>query len=151
MITSSSQNATFAHCISPLRSRPCVFGGEWFQDGDVGIGVFPEGEPKHRMPMPATPIASPEPTRPGRIMLGRFDLHIAGVIVAILFCLSHVASFWTESFSAAAGQQVYAFVWGVIYAYWLEKSGSLLPSIIGHNLGNLIEDILAFAMAWHWS
>jgi len=87
----------------------------------------------------------------GRIRLGGFSLHIAGVIVAVLFCLSHVASFWTESFSAAAGQQIYAFVWAIIYAYWLEKSGSLLPSIIGHNLGNLIEDVLAFAMAWHWS
>jgi uncharacterized protein len=87
----------------------------------------------------------------GRIRLGRFNLHIAGVIVAILFCLSHAASFWTESFSAAAGQQVYAFVWAIIYAYWFEKSGSLLPSIIGHNLGNLIEDTLAFAMASRWS
>jgi CAAX prenyl protease-like protein len=54
-------------------------------------------------------------------------------------------------FSAAAGQQVYAFVWGIIYAYWLEKSGSLLPSIIGHNLGNLLEDILAFVMVSRWS
>lgn len=87
----------------------------------------------------------------GRIRLGGFSLHIAGVIVAVLFCLSHVTSFWTESFSAAAGQQVYAFVWGIIYAHWLEKFGSLLPSIIGHNLGNLIEDVLAFAMVWHWS
>ncbi len=87
----------------------------------------------------------------GRIRLGGFSLHIAGVIVAVLFCLSHVASFWTESFSAAAGQQVYAFVWGIIYAYWLEKSGSLLPSIIGHNLGNLLEDILAFVMVSQWS
>lgn len=62
----------------------------------------------------------------GRIRLGGFSVHVAGVIVAVLFCLSHVASFWTESFSAAAGQQVYAFVWAIIYAYWLEKSGSLL-------------------------
>src|SRR2546428_2978648 len=33
---------------------------------------------------------------------------------------------------------------GVIYAYWYEKSGSLLPSIIGHNVGNLVEYLLAF-------
>ena len=87
----------------------------------------------------------------GRVRLGSFDLHIAGVIVALLFCVSHVSSFWTESFGAAAGQQVYAFLWGVIYAYWYEKSGSLIPSIIGHNVGNFVEDVLAFAMVWHWS
>jgi uncharacterized protein len=81
--------------------------------------------------------------------LGSYSLHVAGLIVALLFCLSHIASFWTESFSAAAAQQVYGFVWGIVYAYWVEKSGSLLPSIVGHNLGNLIEDVLAFVMAWH--
>jgi hypothetical protein len=87
----------------------------------------------------------------GRIRLGTFDLHIGGVIVALLFCVSHVSSFWTESFGAAAGQQVYAFLWGVIYAYWYEKSGSLIPSIIGHNVGNFVEEVLTFAMVWHWS
>lgn len=87
----------------------------------------------------------------GRVRLGRFDLHVAGLIVAALFCLAHLSSFWTEPFPAAAAQQVYAFVWGVIYAYWYEKSGSLLPSIIGHNVGNLLEDAIAFLMAWRWS
>jgi membrane protease YdiL (CAAX protease family) len=87
----------------------------------------------------------------GRLRLGRFDVHVAGVIVAVLFSLSHLGSFWTESFRVAASQQAYAFVWGVIYAYWYEKSGSLLPSIIGHNLGNLVEYLFAFLMAWRWS
>lgn len=83
----------------------------------------------------------------GRIRVGRFDLHVAGLIVAIIFCLAHLSSFWTESFAAAAAQQAYAFVWGLIYAYWFEKSGSLLPSIVGHNVGNFLEDTSAFLMA----
>jgi CAAX protease family protein len=87
----------------------------------------------------------------GRIRLGRFDLHVAGVIVAAIFCVAHIGSFWTESFAAAAGQQIYAFVWGVIYAYWFEKSASLLPSIVGHNVGNFAEDAIVFLLAWHWS
>ncbi len=87
----------------------------------------------------------------GHVRLGRFDLHVAGLIVAVLFCLAHVGSFWTQSFRVAASQQAYAFLWGVIYAYWYEKSCSLLPSIIGHNVGNLIEYLLAFLMAWRWS
>jgi CAAX protease family protein len=87
----------------------------------------------------------------GRLRLGRFDVHVAGVIVAVLFSLAHLGSFWTESFRVAASQQAYAFVFGVIYAYWYEKSGSLLPAIMGHNLGNLVEYILAFLMVWRWS
>ncbi len=87
----------------------------------------------------------------GRLRLGRFDLHVAGVIVAVLFSLAHLRSFWTESFPVAASQQAYAFVWGVIYAYWYEKSDSLLPSIIGHNVGNLVEYLFAFLMVWRWS
>jgi len=87
----------------------------------------------------------------GRLRLGRFDLHVAGVIVAVLFCLAHLGSFWTQSFRVAAGQQAYAFVLGVIYAYWYEKSGSLLPSIIGHNVGNLVEYLFCFLMVWRWS
>ncbi len=87
----------------------------------------------------------------GRLRLGCFDVHVAGVIVAVLFSLAHLGSFWTESFRVAASQQAYAFVWAVIYAYWYEKSGSLLPSIIGHNLGNLVEYLFAFLMAWRWS
>jgi uncharacterized protein len=87
----------------------------------------------------------------GRFRLGRFDVHVAGVIVAVLFSLAHLGSFWTESFRVAASQQVYAFVFGVIYAYWFEKSGSLLPAIIGHNLGNLVEYIFGFLMVSRWS
>lgn len=87
----------------------------------------------------------------GRVRLGRFDLHVAGVIVAAIFGVAHLGSFWTESFAAAAGQQIYAFVWGVIYAYWFEKSASLLPSIVGHNVGNFVEDAIVFLLAWHWS
>ena len=34
------------------------------RDGDVGIGVFPAGEPTHRMPMPSRLIVLPEPARP---------------------------------------------------------------------------------------
>jgi len=87
----------------------------------------------------------------GRVRVGRFDLHVAGLIVAVLFCLAHLGSFWTESVAAAAAQQAYAFIWALIYAYWYERSGSLLPSIVGHNLGNLLEDVFAFLMAWRWS
>jgi membrane protease YdiL (CAAX protease family) len=84
----------------------------------------------------------------GRVRLGNYDMHIAGVIVAVLFALMHATSFWTRPSMAAAGQQVYAFVLAILYAYWLEKSKSVVAPIIGHNLGNLVEYCLVFTMVW---
>lgn len=84
----------------------------------------------------------------GRIRVGRYDMHIAGVIVALLFALAHMTSFWTRPSFAAAGQQVYAFILALLYAYWLEKSKSVIAPIIGHNVGNFVEYCLVFAMVW---
>jgi hypothetical protein len=86
----------------------------------------------------------------GRVRIGSFDLHIAGVIVALLFCLAHFGSFLDRPFWVALGQQTYAFVWAIFYAYWLEKSGSVLAPIIGHNVGNFIEYCFVFLMVWFW-
>jgi len=86
----------------------------------------------------------------GRVRIGAFDLHVAGVIVAVLFCASHLGSFSGRPFWIAMGQQAYAFIWAVFYAYWFEKSGSVLAPIIGHNLGNFIEYCLAFLLVLWW-
>ncbi|MGI9089031.1 MAG: CPBP family intramembrane glutamic endopeptidase [Chthoniobacterales bacterium] len=83
---------------------------------------------------------------PGRIALGRYEMNIAGVIIAFIFALAHVGSFWVHPFWIALGQQVYAFALGVLYAYWFEKSGSLLAPIVGHNMGNFLETVLTFCM-----
>lgn len=86
----------------------------------------------------------------GRIRFLKSDMHIAGVILALLFALAHVSSFWQQPFWSALGQQVYAFALGILYAYWYEKSGSLLASIIGHNVGDVVEYALMFLMTWLW-
>ena len=87
----------------------------------------------------------------GRARFGKFDLHVGGVIVAVLFAIVHMTSFWTDTFRLAAAQQAYAFLWGIAYAYWREKSGSLLPSIVGHNVGNFVADVLTYLVPWLWS
>ncbi len=84
----------------------------------------------------------------GRVRVGKYTMHVAGVVIAVLFCLAHVSSFWTRPFLLAAGQQAYAFALAILYAYWYEKSGSVLAPIIGHNVGNFLEYVLAFGMAW---
>ena len=42
----------------------------------------------------------------GRVRLGKYDMHVAGVVLAILFALAHLTSFWTENFWIASGQQI---------------------------------------------
>jgi hypothetical protein len=42
-----------------------------------------------------------------------------------------------------------AFVLGVLFAYWFEKSKSLLAPIIGHNAAALTEQALFFVLVAH--
>ncbi len=86
----------------------------------------------------------------GRVRLWNYEMHVAGVILAILFAIAHLTSFWTENFWIALGQQIYAFALGILYAYWREQSGSLLAPIIGHNVSDGVEYVLMFIMTWVW-
>jgi membrane protease YdiL (CAAX protease family) len=86
----------------------------------------------------------------GRVRFRKYDMHVAGVILALLFALAHLTSFWTENFWLALGQQIYAFALGILYAYWREKSGSLLAPIVGHNASDGVEYVLMFLMTWMW-
>ncbi len=40
---------------------------------------------------------------------------------------------------------------GVLYAYWLEKSKSVLAPIVGHNVSDATEYALLFLMVAFWS
>ncbi|HEY6329503.1 MAG TPA: CPBP family intramembrane glutamic endopeptidase [Blastocatellia bacterium] len=86
----------------------------------------------------------------GRVRFWRYEMHVAGIILALLFALSHLTSFWTQKFWMALAQQIYAFALGVLYAYWREKSGSVLAPIIGHNVSDGVEQVLKFLMTWAW-
>jgi len=88
---------------------------------------------------------------PARLRLGRFEMGWAGVIVAAVFAFAHIASFFTRPSFAAAGQQLYAFALGVLYAYWFEKSRSVVAPIIGHNVGDVVEYAICFALIAMWS
>lgn len=86
----------------------------------------------------------------GRIRFLKYQMHVAGVVLALLFALAHLSSFWLQNFWFALGQQIYAFGLGILYAYWREKSGSVLAPIIGHNVGDGVEYALMLLMAWAW-
>jgi membrane protease YdiL (CAAX protease family) len=46
----------------------------------------------------------------------------------------------------AAAQQVYAFAWGIIYVWLMERSRSLVAPIIAHGLSDAVEVGLVMAM-----
>lgn len=87
----------------------------------------------------------------GRIRLWNYEMHVAGVVLALLFALAHLTDFWTEGFWIALSRQIFIFAHGIFYAYWREKSRSLLAPSIGHDLSNGVNYALAFLMKWAWS
>ncbi|MEL5849790.1 MAG: CPBP family glutamic-type intramembrane protease [Candidatus Igneacidithiobacillus chanchocoensis] len=79
---------------------------------------------------------------PGKLRLGRFNMSWAGIIIALLFALAPIESFWLEHWVDALVQQGHAFTLGVLYAYWLEKSESIIAPIIAHNASDGITVLL---------
>ncbi len=106
--------------------------------------------PTEEIPFRALLVTFLMATLPGKVRLGRYEMHMAGVIVALLFALLHATNFSSRHWAAALGQQFYAFALGVLYAYWLEKSRSILASAVSHNVGDGVEYTLIFLMAACW-
>ncbi|MBL6852839.1 MAG: CPBP family intramembrane metalloprotease [Alphaproteobacteria bacterium] len=88
---------------------------------------------------------------PWKFTVGRYSMHWAGAIVAAIFAFAHIASFFTRPSFAAAGQQLYAFALGLLYAYWFEKSRSVVAPIIGHNVSDVVEYAICFVLIALWS
>jgi uncharacterized protein len=126
-----------------ISQNPANFWG-WMVFEGVYVG------PTEEIPFRALLVTYLMATMPGKLRLGRFEMSWAGVIVAVMFALLHATNFATRAWAAALGQQIYAFALGVLYAYWLEKSRSVLASSIGHNVGDVFESILAFAWLGIW-
>jgi hypothetical protein len=104
--------------------------------------------PTEEIPFRALLVTFLAAAAPGRVRLGRYEMNQAGVTVAIIFALTHVTSFWTTWWPLALGQQVYAFALGVLYAYWLEKSGSVVAPIVGHNVGDGLAYVIMYLWIW---
>ncbi len=87
---------------------------------------------------------------PGRISWRGYEMNGAGVTVAALIALAHLFKFATEPFLSALGCIAYTFAFGVLLAYWFEKSRSLLAPVVGHNVSCVTEYALIFAMVALW-
>ncbi len=121
--------------ISP--SRASFWGWTLFEGVYVG--------PTEEIPFRALLVTYLIATMPGKLRIGRIEMSWAGVIVAVIFALLHATNFATRHWPQALGQQLYAFALGVLYAYWLEKSRSVVAPSIGHNVGDVVEYLIAFA------
>ena len=102
--------------------------------------------PTEEVPFRALLVTYLAATMPGKLRVGRFEMNSAGVIVALIFALLHATSFNLRAWPIALGQQIYAFILGVLYAYWLEKSKSIAAPIIGHNVSDGVE--YAIILCW---
>jgi CAAX protease family protein len=102
--------------------------------------------PTEEIPFRALLVTYLATTMPIKLKLGRFEMYWAGIIVALIFALLHAANFNTRAWPQALGQQFYAFALGVLYAYWLEKSRSVVAPIVGHN----VSDVTEYAILFLW-
>jgi uncharacterized protein len=129
-----------AHTKPPLGfpPTPANVGGWLFFEG-IYVG------PTEEIPFRALLVSYLAAAMPLTLRIGRFEMKWAGVIVAFIFALLHAGNFDTREWQLALGQQFYAFALGVLYAYWLEKSKSIVAPIIGHNVGDVVEYIILFA------
>ncbi|MGB6485776.1 MAG: CPBP family intramembrane glutamic endopeptidase [Steroidobacteraceae bacterium] len=137
------QLLTHARINSTGPPSPASFWGWTFFEG-VYVG------PTEEIPFRALLVTYLIATMPGKLRIGRFEMSWAGIIVAAMFALLHANNFATRAWPLALGQQFYAFALGVLYAYWLEKSRSVLAASIGHNVGDVVEYLLAFAWLGVW-
>ena len=101
--------------------------------------------PTEEIPFRALLVTYLAATMPGSVRIGRFTMNWAGILVALIFALLHASSFSSRAWPQALGQQVYAFALGVLYAYWLEKSRSVVAPIVGHNVSDLGEYLILLA------
>src|SRR3546814_502979 len=87
---------------------------------------------------------------PGRLRIGSLDLPVAAYIVALMFGLAHWKSFTVDPFYQAMAQLIYAFVWGLIYVWLMERSRSLFASMVAHGMGNFTEVAIVIALNAMW-
>ncbi len=100
--------------------------------------------PTEEVPFRALIVTYLAVTMPGSWRLGRYTMNAAGVVAAVIYAF-WAAGFLTVPLLVAVGQFVCQFLLGVLYAYWLEKSKSVIGPIIGHNTSSLVEYVL---MLW---
>jgi membrane protease YdiL (CAAX protease family) len=83
---------------------------------------------------------------PGRGRIGRLSVSWAALISATLFALGHIQPTWWQTLFTMS----YAFILGIIYAYWFERTRSVIVPAVAHNVADLAATLLGFALSAVW-
>ncbi len=135
----------FAHT-APKLGYPLTTGSVIGRLGFSGVVAGPTEEILFRSLL-VTFLAA---TMPGRLRILSFEMNAAGLVAAAIYGF-YVASFLSQSWLVGVGQFFVQFALGVLYAYWLEKSKSVLAPVVGHNVSGATECVLAFLIVAFWA
>jgi hypothetical protein len=87
---------------------------------------------------------------PGRIFFLRKEMSAGAVLIALIFALPFLGGFIGHPPGIAFARLIVAFLQGVFFAYWFEKSRSIVAPVIGHGACFGISQLLVFAMVAFW-
>ncbi|HTT96830.1 MAG TPA: CPBP family intramembrane glutamic endopeptidase [Rhizomicrobium sp.] len=104
----------------------------WLAFNGLYVGLAEE------IPFRALVVTYLAATMPGSWRIGRYSMNAAGVVAALIYAI-WAAGFLTAPLLVSLAQFVCQFLLGVLYAYWLEKSKSVIAPIVGHNVSSLTQ------------
>jgi hypothetical protein len=125
--------------LSHLPLLPNVMGSSLFQDVFVG--------PMDEIPYRALLVTYLTAKMPGRVRWRRFEMNGAGIVVAVILAFGFANSLLGGMILPALGQFAGGVLLGVSYAYWFEKSRSVLAPIVGHAVTGLTELAMVYALS----
>jgi hypothetical protein len=106
--------------------------------------------PTEEVPFRALIVTYLATTMPGTWRVRGYGMNAAGVVAAAIWAF-YMAGFTSQPLAIAIGQLVFQFALGILYAYWLEKSKSVLAPIVGHNISGATQYVLLLLMATMWA
>lgn len=87
---------------------------------------------------------------PGRVRAGRFEVPLAGVIVALLFAGAHYQSFFHDPLAMATAQAIYAVGFAIFYVWLMERARSVVAPMLTHGLSDAAEVAATMALMTWW-
>ena len=83
---------------------------------------------------------------PGALRLGPVSVSWAALVSSAVFALGHIDAIWWQT----AFHMTYAFTLGLVYAYWFERTRSLVAPALAHNATDLAATLTGFAVSAFW-
>ena len=87
---------------------------------------------------------------PGRVRAGRFEVPLAGVVVALLFAGAHYQSFFHDPLAMAIAQAIYAAGFAIFYVWLMERAESVAAPMLTHGLSDVGEVAATMALMTWW-